>query len=65
MRQITAKDPADRDTFMARWTKILADETIIKQTILFDGHVAGSVLSYEDEEFRKPEVSYWIGKPYW
>ena len=27
--------------------------------------VAGSVLNYEDEEFGKPEVSYWIGKPYW
>jgi hypothetical protein len=26
--------------------------------------VAGSVLTYEDEN-EKPEVSYWIGKPYW
>ncbi len=27
--------------------------------------MAGSVLSYQDEEFGKPEVSYWIGKEYW
>ena len=65
MAAFTAKDPADRDAFMAHWTKILGDETITIETILFNGHVAGSVLSYEDGEFGKPEVSYWIGKPYW
>src|ERR1700730_10823733 len=63
MAAFTARDPADRDAFMAHWTRILGDETITIQTILFDGHVAGSVLSYEDEEFGKPEVGYWIGKP--
>jgi RimJ/RimL family protein N-acetyltransferase len=65
MAAFTSRDPSDRDAFMAHWTKILGDETITIQTILFDGHVAGSVLSYEDEEFGKPEVGYWIGKPYW
>ena len=65
MAAFTAKEPEDRDAFMAHWTKILGDETITIKTILFDGNVAGSVLSYEDEEFGKPEVSYWIGKPFW
>ncbi len=64
MAAFTAKDPSDRDAFMARWIRMLGDETITIQTILFDGQVAGSVLSYEDEDER-PEVSYWIGKPYW
>src|SRR5713226_4494355 len=64
MAAFTAKDPSDKDAFMAHWTKILGDETITIQTILFDGHVAGSVLSYEDED-EKLEVTYWIGKPYW
>src|SRR5712692_5583241 len=64
MAAFTAKDPSDRDAFLAHWTKILGDETITIQTILFDGQVAGSVLSYIDEDER-PEVSYWIGKPYW
>lgn len=64
MAAFTAKDPSDRDAFMAHWSRILGDETITIQTILFDGQVAGSVLSYEDEDER-PEVSYWIGKPYW
>ena len=65
MAAFSAKDPADRNTFMAHWTRILGDETITIQTILCDGQVAGWVLSHEDEEFGKPEVSYWLGKPYW
>lgn len=65
MAAFTSRDPADRDAFMAHWTRILADEINIIQTILVDGHVAGHVSSYEDEEFGKPEVTYWIGKPYW
>lgn len=65
MAAFTAKNPADRDAFTEHWTRILGDETITIKTILFDGQVVGSVLSYEDEEFGKPEVSYWIGKQYW
>ena len=65
MAAFTTRDPANRDAFAAHWTRILGDETITIKTILFDGHVAGYVLIYEDEEFGKPEVSYWIGKNYW
>ena len=64
MAAFTTKDPADRDAFMAHRAKILRDETITIQTILFDGQVAGSVLSYVDEDGQR-EVSYWIGKAYW
>ena len=64
MAAFTRKDPADRDAFMAHWAKILRDETITIQTILFDGQVAGSVLSYVDEDGQR-EVSDWIGRPYW
>ena len=45
---------------MAHWTKILADETVIKKTVLFDGRVAGNVVSFEQECER--EVGYWIGR---
>jgi RimJ/RimL family protein N-acetyltransferase len=62
MAAFTAKDPADRDAFMAHWTKILGDDTITKRTILFDGHVAGHVASFE--RFGKPEITYWIGREY-
>ena len=64
MAAFTRKDPADRDAFMAHWTKILEDEANTIQTILFNGSVAGSVSSYVDED-EHLEVTYWIGKPYW
>src|SRR5438876_10183164 len=43
MAAFTAKDPTDRDAFMAHWQKILNDENSTIKTILFDGHVAGNV----------------------
>lgn len=64
MAAFTVKDPANRDAFMAHWTRILGNETGTIQTILFNGQVVGSVLSYVDED-EHLEVSYWIGKPYW
>jgi RimJ/RimL family protein N-acetyltransferase len=59
----TAKDLADRHVFTAKWTKILADKTTTKKTILFEGRVIGYLVSFE--RFGKPEVSYWLGKEYW
>src|SRR5919199_4418973 len=46
--------PRDRDAFRAHWTKILADESVAKKTILFDGRlfdgrVAGNVVSFEQD----------------
>jgi RimJ/RimL family protein N-acetyltransferase len=62
MAAFTAKDPTDREAFMAHWAKILADENILIKTIPFDGQVAGSVLS--NAWFGKPEVSYWLGREF-
>jgi RimJ/RimL family protein N-acetyltransferase len=64
MAAFTAKDPADRDAFMAHWTRILAEETTTNKTILYDGQVAGSVACYVARP-GEPEVTYWLGKPYW
>jgi RimJ/RimL family protein N-acetyltransferase len=64
MAAFTARDPADREAFLVHWGRILGDASIIKQTILFDGQVAGSISCYQDE-LGRPEVTYWIGKPYW
>lgn len=63
MAAFTPKDPADREAFTAHWDRILADATVVIRTVVLDGQVAGSVLSYE--ECGKPEVSYWIGRAYW
>ncbi len=63
MAAFTAKDPTNRESFLAHWRRILMDETVIIQTIIVDGQVAGSVASYEEE--GKPEVTYWLGKAFW
>lgn len=55
--------PRNWDAFVAHWTKILADETVIKRTVLFNGRVAGNVVSFEQE--CEQEVGYWIGREYW
>ena len=60
---MAAFPPRDRNAFMAHWTRIMADETVIKKTILFDGELAGNVVSFVRSGER--EVGYWIGKNYW
>ena len=61
--RIAAFTPRNEKDFFAHWTKILADDTVVKKTILFDGRVAGSVVSFERDGDR--EVGYWIGREYW
>ena len=48
---------------MAHWSKIMVNKNGIIKTILFDGHVAGNILSWEQSD--KWEVGYWLGKEFW
>ena len=63
MAAFTAEDPSDRAAFTAHWNRILADENIVKKTVLLDGRVAGHVSSFEQSGER--EVTYWLGREYW
>src|SRR5262245_2129280 len=65
MAAFTAKDPADRGAFMAKWAKILGDASSTNRTILFGGQVAGSIGAFVAPWSGKLEVSYWIGKEFW
>src|SRR5512137_1873329 len=53
----------ERDAFMAHWHKILLDDASVIRTVLWDGEVAGNVLSFMRGDTR--EVGYWIGREYW
>jgi RimJ/RimL family protein N-acetyltransferase len=53
----------DRESFMAHWAKIMADESVVLKTILFDNQVAGNIVCWEQDGER--EVGYWIGKEFW
>jgi RimJ/RimL family protein N-acetyltransferase len=63
MAAFTAKDPHDREAFMAKWVRIRHDKNVVIRTILYEGQVAGWVLSYVSEIGL--EVSYWLGREYW
>jgi RimJ/RimL family protein N-acetyltransferase len=53
----------DRESFMAHWNRILEDETVVKKTALFEGQVAGNIVSFVNSGER--EVGYWIGREFW
>jgi RimJ/RimL family protein N-acetyltransferase len=63
MAAFTTKDPADRESFTAKWTKILVDDTITKKAIVVEGRVIGYLAGFQ--RLGKPEVSYWLGREYW
>lgn len=53
----------DLAPFMAHWDKILADPSIAKRTILFNGEVAGNIVSFGPANERC--VGYWLGHDFW
>jgi RimJ/RimL family protein N-acetyltransferase len=53
----------DRESFFAQWKKIMADDSVVLKTVLFDGQVAGNIVSWEGSGER--EVGYRIGREYW
>ena len=65
MAAFTAKDPADRAAFTAKWAKILGDDSITKRTVLCGGRVAGTVAAFVAPWSGKLEVTYWIGREFW
>jgi len=65
MAVFTHKEPADRNAFNEHWTRIRGDPRITIRTILVGSRVVGNVATFVDDEFRKQEVTYWIGKEFW
>lgn len=63
MAAFTTQDPDDREGFMARWAKLLADDSRISRTILYNGQVAGNIMSFP--LFGEPAVGYWLGREFW
>jgi RimJ/RimL family protein N-acetyltransferase len=53
----------ERGAFMAHWAKILKDGSLVKKAVVFRGHLAGNVVSFERSGVR--EIGYWIGREYW
>lgn len=63
MAAFTARDPADREAFMAHWATNRRNDANTMKTILVDGAVAGNIVSYVQD--GETDVGYWLGKPFW
>jgi RimJ/RimL family protein N-acetyltransferase len=53
----------DRESFDAHWQRLLTDDALTKKTIVYEGNVAGNVLSWEMDGRRL--VGYWLGREFW
>lgn len=53
----------DREAFLAHWAKILADASLVKRAILYEGRVAGHVGAFEREGMML--LGYWLGREFW
>ena len=61
--QMAAFHARERDSFMAHWAKIRGNENVLLKTIIYNGEVAGNIVSFEMD--GKREVGYWIGREFW
>jgi RimJ/RimL family protein N-acetyltransferase len=61
--QMAAFPAREQETFIAHWAKIMKDETVTLKTILFEGQVAGNLVSFVLSGER--EVGYWLGREFW
>lgn len=53
----------DRDSFMAHWAKVLADDAVVRRTILLDGEIVGNIVRFVQS--GESRIGYWIDRKYW
>ena len=61
-RNMAAFPARDQDAFMAHWKKVMTGAAIVR-TIIFQGNVAGNIVSWKVTDERR--VGYWLGKEHW
>jgi RimJ/RimL family protein N-acetyltransferase len=61
--EMAAFPPREWEPFQAHWGRIRQDETLVAQTIVFEGQVVGNVVSWPRDERRY--VGYWLGREFW
>ena len=59
----TPKDPSDKNAYIEKYAKHLADPTINNQTIRVGGEIAGSIAKFMMH--GEAEITYWIDKKFW
>jgi RimJ/RimL family protein N-acetyltransferase len=61
--EMAAFPPRERDAFFEHWQRIRRDDANVTKTIVFEGHVAGHVVSWVRDDKRY--VGYWVGREHW
>ena len=61
--EMAAFPTRDLATFVARWTTIRVDTSIVARAIVVDGAVVGHIVCWVESGTR--EVGYWIGRAFW
>lgn len=59
----TSKDSANKEAYLAKYTKLLNDPTVNNQTIIAGTVIAGSIAKFIMEGHA--EITYWIDKNFW
>ena len=63
MAAFTPKDPFDKSAYLTKWNRLMKDDTINMQTILFDKKVIGCVVKFVME--GDADITYALSKAYW
>jgi RimJ/RimL family protein N-acetyltransferase len=63
MAAFVSDDPNDRAGYEALWTGILADDRIVKRTIVVGETIVGNIAHFM--QFGFPAIGYWIGREHW
>ncbi|MET3035884.1 GNAT family N-acetyltransferase [Chryseobacterium sp. NRRL B-14859] len=59
----TSKDSTNKETYLAKYTKLLNDPTVNNQTIIAGTVIAGSIAKFIMGD--DAEITYWIDKNFW
>ena len=63
MAAFTAPDPNDQQAYITKWTRLLADPSIIARVVLQDDRIVGTVGSWVMDGER--QVTYWMDRSVW
>jgi RimJ/RimL family protein N-acetyltransferase len=61
--QMAAFPARELAAFMSHWAQVMADESIVKKTILWNGQVVGHIVCFSQSGER--DVGYWLGRDFW
>lgn len=59
----TPKDPSDKNAYIEKFTKHIADPSINMRTINFNDQIVGSIAKFVLED--EAEITYWIDRKFW